>query len=169
MLTGIFLVDGLLILGLLWIVVRFLNRYREFITSTLATGGLSKFARLLMAAPPLVIVIVAIIFTLVLRNELFLRFTHAIFLLAMWLLATILGLVFLILMSIRSPYLFIAFLAILCAFIPILSFTSITNFQAAFASTGTTGYLLLLIEGAAIIALCYPLLFHLHQILKTSS
>ncbi len=87
----------------------------------------------------------------------------------MWLLATILGLVFLILMSIRSPYLFIAFLAILCAFIPILSFTSITNFQAAFASTGTTGYLLLLIEGAAIIALCYPLLFHLHQILKTSS
>lgn len=169
MLTGIFLVDGLLILGLLQVVVRFLNKYREYITSTLATGGLSKFARLLMAAPPLVIVIVALIFTLIVRNDLFLRFTHAIFLLSMWLTATILGLVFLILMSIRSPYLFVAFFAILCAFIPILAFTSISSFQIAFASTGAIGYLLLLIEGVVIIVLCYPMLLRLHQILKTSS
>lgn len=169
MLTGIFLFDGLLILALLWVVIRFLYKYREYIASTIATGGMRRFVRLMMTAPPLVIVIIAIVIALVLRCELFLSFSHAIFLLSMWIAVIILGLTFLILMSIHSPYLFVAFLGILCAFIPILTFTSITTFQATFAPTGLTGYLLLLIEGVVIIALCYPMLFRLNQILKTST
>jgi hypothetical protein len=167
MFITIFLIDGLLILGLLWIVIRFLYKYREYIASTIATQGLSRFVRLIMVAPPLIIVIIAIVFGLVLHNELLLRFAHATFLLSMWTSVTILGLTFLILMRIRSPYLFVAFLGILCAFIAILSFTSISNFQAAFAQAGSTGYLLLLIEGLVIIVLCYPILFRLNQVLQT--
>lgn len=168
MLTAIFLFDGLLILALLWVVVRFLHKYREYITSTIATGGMSKFARLMMGAPPLVIVIVAIVFTLVLRDTLFLNFAHIIFLLAMWVAAIILGLSFIILMGIRSPYLFVAFFGLLCTFIPILTFTPLINFQAAFAPTGSVDYLPIFIEGLVIIIFCYPILFRLSKILKTS-
>ncbi len=168
MFTVIFLIDGLLILGLLWAIVRFLYTYRAYITSTIATQGMSKFVRLLMAAPPVAIVLIILILVLVVRNELFLNFAHALFLLGMWIAAITVGLTFLIVMRIRSPYLFIAFLGILCSMLPILFFTSTTNFQSIFASTGSTGYLLLLLEGLLIVVLCYPMLLRLYHILKTS-
>lgn len=165
----LFLFDGLLILAMLWVITRFLDKYREYITAAVPTGGMSKFARLMMIAPPVIIVIVAILFALVLRDALFLNFAHAIFLLAMWLPAIMLGLSFIILITIRSPYLFIAFLGMLCTFIPILAFTPTINFQTLFAPSGSTGYLLMLIEGVAIIVLCYPILYRLHHILKPGS
>ncbi|HLI08755.1 MAG TPA: hypothetical protein VKV40_19490 [Ktedonobacteraceae bacterium] len=168
MLTAVFLVDGLLIFSLLWVVVRFLHKYREYITSTIATQGLSKFVWLLMAAPPPAIVIIAIVVALFMRNELFLNFAHASFLLGMWIATITLGVTFLIVMRIRSPYLFIAFLGILAAMLPVLFFTSTISFQSAFAPTGTTGYLLLLLEGLAIIAFCYPMLLRLYHIFKTT-
>jgi hypothetical protein len=168
MLTALFLIDGLLILGLLWVVVRFLYKYREYITSTIATQGLSKFVWLLMAAPPLAIVIIAIVVVLFMRSELLLNVAHALFLLGMWLAAITLGVTFLIVMRIRSPYLFVAFLGILAAMLPVLFFTSTTSFQATFAPTGSTGYLLLLLEGLLITALCYPMLLRLYHLFKTT-
>ena len=87
----------------------------------------------------------------------------------MWVAAIIMGISFIILMGIHSPYLFLAFFGILCTFAPILTLTPAVNFQRVFASTGVAGYILLLVEGLVIIALCYPMLFRLNQILKTST
>jgi hypothetical protein len=162
---AIIFIDGLLILGLLWFCINYLYRYREYITSNFSVSRFSTFARVLMAAPPLVILIVALLFVFVLKDELFLRFAHAAFLLGMWISATTLGCTYLILMRWRSPFLFVAFLGIVGALLPIILFTSISSFQATFGQAGTTGYLLLLIEGLLMVVCSYPLLMRLSQAL----
>ena len=118
---------------------------------------IGTFARILMAAPPLVILIVVLLFVFVIKDQLFVRFTYAAFLLSMWMSAIILGSTYLIFMRWRSPFMLVAFLGIVAALLPIILFTSFTSFQAAFGDTGTTGYLLLLIEDLLLIVCPYPL------------
>ena len=160
-------IDGLLVLGILWFCINYLYRYREYVTSNFSVRRFSTFARVLMAAPPLVILIVVLLFVFVLKNELLLRFAHATFLLAMWISATTLGCIYLIFMRWRSPLLLVAFLGILGALLPIIIFTSTSNFQATFGQAGTNGYLFLLIEGLLIVVCSYPLLLRLSKALHS--
>lgn len=163
---ALFLVDGLLVLGLLWFCISYLYRYREYISSNFsAASRFISIFRLVMAMPPLIILLITILFVFVLKNDLFVRFAHAFFLLGMWAAFTVLIFTFFILMRLRSPLLFIGVLALLGTFLPISLFTSILNFQATFGQAGTIGYLLPFIEGLLMVACCYPLLLRLNRTL----
>lgn len=161
----VLLADAILILALLWISTNALYLQRQDVVSALNTRRLNAGIRVLIIAPPLIVLAVVILFVLSLQNEFFARFTQVFYLLGLWMAALVLAFSLLLLMRMKDMLQLAAMLGFLCAIIPVLYFTPIYSFQAIFGGPGQIGYVLPLIEGALLIGLCYSILFRLNRAL----
>src|SRR5260370_1720106 len=80
----ILILDAILILGILWISANALYQHKRDIVSALDARRLGNGLRILMGAPPLIVLAIVIISFFVTRNDSFTRFTHGFYLLAFW-------------------------------------------------------------------------------------
>jgi len=160
---AIVIIDAILILGLLWISTGSLYQQKQDIASAFGIRRLSMWIRVLMVAPPLIFLIVAIL--LAFQNEFLVNFIHAFFLLGLWIAAILLVFSYLLFARLKHTLQFAAVLGFLCAMIPVLYFTPIYNFQGLFGQVGPLGYALPFIEAAAIIGISYYILLRLNRTL----
>lgn len=160
---AVLLVDGALILGILWRSVNVLYQEKRNITSALNARGFSTAVKVLMIAPPAILLLVAVIFLFSSRDQFFAGFAHTLFLLGMWMGALLAIFTLLLLRRLQHLLQLAAMLAFLCAIIPILYFTSTFSFQAIFEQLGQIGYVFPFIEGIAMIAISYPILMRLNK------
>jgi hypothetical protein len=161
----ILILDAILILGILWISANSLYQHKRDIVSALDARRLGNGLRILMVAPPLIVLAIVILSFFVAKNDFFAGFTHAFYLLALWLAVALSGFSYLLFARLKNALQFAAMLGFLCAIIPVLYFTPFTSFQTILGQFGQVGYILPLILGVAIIGVCYAVLLRLRRAL----
>jgi hypothetical protein len=162
----ILILDTILILGILWISANALYQHKRDIASALDARRLGNGMRILMVAPPLIVLAIVILSFFVAQNDFFTGFTHGFYLLALWLAVALLGFSYLLFARLKNALQFAAMLGFLCAIIPVLYFTPVNSFQTVIGQAGQVGYILPLVLGVVIIGVCYAVLLRLRRALR---
>ncbi len=162
------LVSGLGALLLLRYTLRFLKSPINLQPSLLDIFSLDRVIGLMMIIPPLVVLIIGIIFLFIIQRDFSSHFSHAFLLLGYWMLTSTQLLTLIILKGTRRRSPLVSKLALLLTAIPICYFSSFNGFEKLFGPWGDIGYLLPFLFGLGIVLFSYPALFQLYSVLMNN-
>src|SRR5260370_33413710 len=128
--------DGVLILGLLWVCANALYQQKRAIVTALDPRRVGAGLRILIVAPPLIALAIIILSFFVAQSDFFAGLTHALYLLGFWLATALLVFSDLLFSALQNKLQFAAILGFLCSFIPVLYLTPIDSFHTFFGQAG---------------------------------
>lgn len=157
--------DGLLEFLLLWHSITRLMLYRKkHGTALLPLFSLGRIVGLLMLLPPLVILIIAVIYLFIVQSNFPSHFSQTFLMLGFWTIMTVHLFSLIISRSIRCRLPHSWMFGLLCGIGPVIYFSSFQSFEGLFGRLGPVGYTLPFLVGLFLTLICYPTLLRLYKL-----